>query len=72
MKQFPSPLGRFLTMTTIIPVASLLSMNSSSKRPITFLTNMKRNFAIYNRIYAEYFAGPRLCDFSIKQQTCYH
>ncbi len=24
----------------------------------TFLTNMKDDFAIYNRIYAEYFAGP--------------
>jgi 2-aminomuconate deaminase len=23
-----------------------------------FLTNMKRDFPIYNRIYAEYFAGP--------------
>ena len=24
----------------------------------TFLTNMKDDFAIYNKIYAEYFAGP--------------
>ena len=24
----------------------------------TFLTNMKNDFAIYNKIYAEYFAGP--------------
>lgn len=24
----------------------------------TFLTDMKRDFATYNRIYAEYFAGP--------------
>ena len=23
-----------------------------------FLTNMKKDFSIYNRIYAEYFAGP--------------
>ena len=23
-----------------------------------FLTNMKKDFAIYNRLYAEYFAGP--------------
>jgi 2-aminomuconate deaminase len=23
-----------------------------------FLTNMKEDFAIYNRVYAEYFAGP--------------
>lgn len=26
-----------------------------------FLTNMKRDFAAYNRLYAEYFAGARPC-----------
>jgi 2-aminomuconate deaminase len=26
-----------------------------------FLTDMKRDFAIYNRLYAEYFAGARPC-----------
>jgi 2-aminomuconate deaminase len=26
-----------------------------------FLTNMKADFAVYNRIYAEYFAGVRPC-----------
>jgi 2-aminomuconate deaminase len=26
-----------------------------------FLTNMKADFAVYNRIYAEYFAGARPC-----------
>ena len=26
---------------------------------MVFLTNMKKDFPIYNRIYAEYFAGPR-------------
>lgn len=26
-----------------------------------FLTNMKADFAVYNRIYAEYFAGNRPC-----------
>ncbi|MGI9014281.1 MAG: RidA family protein [Phycisphaerales bacterium] len=25
---------------------------------LTFLTDMKGDFAIYNRVYAEYFAGP--------------
>lgn len=25
---------------------------------MTFLTDMKRDFAAYNRVYAEYFAGP--------------
>jgi 2-aminomuconate deaminase len=26
-----------------------------------FLTNMQRDFATYNRIYAEYFVGPQPC-----------
>ncbi|MCL4210160.1 MAG: RidA family protein [Phycisphaeraceae bacterium] len=25
---------------------------------LAFLTDMKRDFAVYNRVYAEYFAGP--------------
>jgi len=25
---------------------------------LAFLTNMKRDFAVYNRVYGEYFAGP--------------
>jgi 2-aminomuconate deaminase len=25
---------------------------------LVFLTDMKRDFAVYNRLYAEYFAGP--------------
>ena len=34
-----------------------------------FLTNMKRDFAVYNRLYAEYFASAQPCRTTVEVQA---